>query len=80
MSGAEGDGGAPVDRYRAVDLAGNLPDGAVTVAESGVRSAAEVAAVAAAGYDAVLVGRSFVDAGDLAAAGRAVADLVAAGR
>lgn len=69
-----------VDRSRAVDLAGSLPDGTVTVAESGIRSGAEVAAVAAAGYDAVLVGQSFVDAGDLAAAGRAVADLVAAGR
>ena len=69
-----------VDRSRAVDLARSLPDGTVTVAESGIRSGAEVAAVAAAGYDAVLVGQSFVDAGDLAAAGRAVADLVAAGR
>ena len=69
-----------VDRSRAVDLAETLPGGAVTVAESGIRSGAEVAAVAAAGYDAVLVGQSLVDAGDLAAAGRAVADLVAAGR
>ena len=54
--------------------------GAVTVAESGIRSGAEVIAVGEAGYDAVLVGQSFVGAGDLAAAGRAVADLVAAGR
>ena len=69
-----------VDRSRAVDLAGDLPGGAVTVAESGISSAAEVAAGAAAGYDAGLVGQSFVDAGDLGAAGRAVADLVAAGR
>ncbi len=69
-----------VDRSRAADLAGGLPAGAVTVAESGIRSGAEVAAAAAAGYDAVLVGQSFVGAGDLAAAGRAVADLVAAGR
>ena len=69
-----------VDGSRAARLAGRLPAGAVTVAESGIRTAADVAAVAAAGYDAVLVGQSFVGAGDLAAAGRAVAELVAAGR
>ena len=69
-----------VDRSAAVRLAGRLPAGAVTVAESGIRSGAEVAAVGEAGYDAVLVGQSLVGAGDLAAAGRAVADLVAAGR
>lgn len=69
-----------VDRSRAVALAGGLPTGAVTVAESGIRTGAQVAAVAAAGYDAVLVGQSFVAGEDLVAAGRAVADLVAAGR
>ena len=36
--------------------------------------------VAQAGCDAVLVGRSFVGAGGLGGAGRAVAELVAAGR
>ena len=69
-----------VDRSAAVRLAERLPSGAVTVAESGIRSGAEVIAVGEAGYDAVLIGQSFVGAGDLAAAGRAVADLVAAGR
>ena len=69
-----------VDRSAAVRLAERLPSGAVTVAESGIRSGAEVIAVGEAGYDAVLVGQSFVGAGDLAAAGRAVAELVAAGR
>ena len=69
-----------VDRSAAVRLADRLPTDAVTVAESGIRSGAEVVAVREAGYDAVLVGQSVVAAGGLAAAGRAVADLVAAGR
>ncbi len=69
-----------VDRSAAVRLAGQLPPDAVTVAESGIRSGTEVVAVGEAGYDAVLVGQSFVGTGGLVAAGRAVAELVAAGR
>ncbi len=69
-----------VDRSRAASLAPELPGEAVTVAESGIRDASDVAAAGAAGYDAVLVGQSFVEGGDLAAAGRAVAGLLAAGR
>ncbi|MFP4634902.1 MAG: indole-3-glycerol phosphate synthase TrpC [Nitriliruptoraceae bacterium] len=54
-----------------------LPDHAVTVAESGISSAADVVRAADDGADAVLVGRSLVQAADAATA---VADLVAAGR
>jgi indole-3-glycerol phosphate synthase len=52
-----------------------LPDGAVLVAESGIRDRAGVEAAAAAGADAVLVGESLVTAEDPAAA---VAELLAA--
>ena len=51
-----------VDRELAVALAAAMPDGAVKVAESGVRDAADVARLHAAGYDAVLVGETVVTA------------------
>jgi indole-3-glycerol phosphate synthase len=45
-----------------------MPESVVKVAESGVRHAADAAALRAAGYDAVLVGESLVTSGDPAAA------------
>jgi indole-3-glycerol phosphate synthase len=65
-----------VDGQRAVDLAGRLPAGVVRVAESGIGGPDDLLALAAAGYDAVLVGESLVTADDPAAAAAA---LVAAG-
>ncbi len=60
-------------RFAAVREA--LPAGAVLVAESGIRTRADVLAAAAAGADAVLVGEHLVRATDPAAA---VAELLAA--
>ena len=65
-----------VDRDRAVGLAAAMPADVVKVAESGITGPADVGALVAAGYDAVLVGEALVRAADPA---RAVADLVAAG-
>jgi indole-3-glycerol phosphate synthase len=53
-----------VDTDRAARLAPLVPSEVVTVAESGVRGADDVAALAAAGYDAVLVGQALVTAAD----------------
>lgn len=61
-----------VDRGRAVRMAGQIPTDVVRVAESGVRGPHDAATLAAAGYDAVLVGESLVTAGDPAAATRAL--------
>ncbi len=57
-----------VDHARAERMAGVIPPGVVKVAESGVRGPADAARLAAAGYDAVLVGESLVTAADPAAA------------
>ena len=61
-----------VDHDRAARLAAAIPAGVVKVAESGVRDAADAERLAAAGYDAILVGETLVTAPDQAAA---VADL-----
>jgi indole-3-glycerol phosphate synthase len=61
-----------VDRARAERLAAAIPPGVVKVAESGIAGAADAAGLAAAGYDAVLVGESLVTAPDPAAAVRAL--------
>lgn len=53
-----------VDTERAVRVAESVPTGVVKVAESGVRDATDVSRLAAAGFDAVLVGESLVVAGD----------------
>ncbi len=66
-----------VDHERAVRMAAAFPEGVVSVAESGVRGPDDAAALAEAGYDAVLVGESLVTSGDPAAA---VAALRSAGR
>lgn len=53
-----------VDQDRAVRVAGAMPQGVVKVAESGVRGRADAEVLAAAGYDAVLVGEHLVTAED----------------
>ncbi|MBK9181285.1 MAG: indole-3-glycerol phosphate synthase TrpC [Acidimicrobiales bacterium] len=57
-----------VDPVRAERLAGAIPPGVVRVAESGVRGPVDAERLAAAGYDAVLVGESLVTAADPSAA------------
>jgi indole-3-glycerol phosphate synthase len=57
-----------VDRELAAKLRPSMPEGAVTVAESGVRDRRDAEALAAAGYDAVLVGESLVTSADPGAA------------
>ncbi|MET0729132.1 MAG: indole-3-glycerol phosphate synthase TrpC [Acidimicrobiales bacterium] len=56
-----------VDPARAVRVGAAMPGGIVRVAESGIRGPADAAALAAAGFHAVLVGESVVTAGDRAA-------------
>jgi indole-3-glycerol phosphate synthase len=53
-----------VDQSRAVRVAASLPTTVVRVGESGVRDTADAEALAAAGYDAVLVGETLVTAAD----------------
>lgn len=65
-----------VDHDAFARLAPDLPEGTVTVAESGIRGPDDVAAAMRAGADAVLVGESLVTADDPRTA---VAMLVSAG-
>ena len=53
-----------VDHERAVALAARIPSEIVAVAESGIRDAADARRLAAAGYDAILVGETLVRAQD----------------
>ncbi len=53
-----------VDAERAVRLAGLIPDGVVSVAESGIEGPLDARRLQAAGYDAVLVGESLVKSPD----------------
>ncbi len=62
-----------VDRARAERLVGLLPGHVLAVAESGVRDGTDAATLAAAGYQAVLVGETLVRADDRQ---RAVKELV----
>jgi indole-3-glycerol phosphate synthase len=57
-----------VEPQTQLDLAQWLPRDAVHVAESGIRTAADVEALRAAGYDAFLVGESLMRQADPAAA------------
>jgi indole-3-glycerol phosphate synthase len=59
-----------VDHDRALRMASLIPDGVVKVAESGVRGAADARSLAAAGYNAILVGETLVTAADPSAAVR----------
>jgi indole-3-glycerol phosphate synthase len=61
-----------VDPERALRLAPGIPDSVVAVAESGIKGADDVARLASAGYEAVLVGESVVTSGDHASAVRAL--------
>lgn len=63
-----------VDHERALRMATSFPAGIVSVAESGVRGPDDAASLAAAGYDAVLVGESLVTSGDPSAAVSALRD------
>ena len=53
-----------VDLDTSVALAASIPDGCVAVAESGLRSPADLHRLAAAGYDAFLIGERFMTAPD----------------
>src|SRR5690606_32353345 len=57
----------PVDLTTSEHLAPFLSDVAVTVAKSGISTAADAARMAAAGYDAVMVGEALVRSPDPAA-------------
>jgi indole-3-glycerol phosphate synthase len=61
-----------VDRELAVRLRAKVPADRVVVAESGIRDAADVARLRAAGVDAMLVGETLMRAPDPAAALRAL--------
>jgi indole-3-glycerol phosphate synthase len=65
-----------VDTGRAARVARTMPSSVVRVAESGIRGADDARALAAAGFDAVLVGESLVTSGDPAAAVAALRDAV----
>jgi indole-3-glycerol phosphate synthase len=64
-----------VDTQRAARVAASLPAGIVKVAESGLRSAADVTGALNAGFDGVLVGEHFVTAPDISAAVSAFASV-----
>ncbi|MCL6091390.1 MAG: indole-3-glycerol phosphate synthase TrpC [Actinobacteria bacterium] len=57
-----------VDTERALSVGANLPADVVKVAESGIRERRDVEQLAAAGFDAVLVGEALVTAPDPGAA------------
>lgn len=57
-----------VDTRRAARVGGGIPATAVRVAESGIRGPEDASALAAAGFDAVLVGELLVTSGDPEAA------------
>ena len=57
-----------VDLERSADRVGRLPASALKVAESGIHSAADVAKLRRAGFDAFLIGERLVLSGDPAAA------------
>lgn len=59
-----------------IRLAGELPPGSLWVAESGIRRAAEVSAVAAAGASAMLIGEAILREPDM---GRKIDELLGAG-
>ncbi len=53
-----------VDLERSIALRPRLPEGALAVAESGIASRADVERLAAAGFDAFLIGESLLLSGD----------------
>jgi indole-3-glycerol phosphate synthase len=69
-----------VDPERARRLARRIPDGVVAVAESGIGGSEDARRLAEAGYQAVLVGETFVRAPDRSAAVAAMVGLPVADR
>lgn len=69
-----------IDRHTSERVIPLIPPDCVAIAESGVRDAADVAAAARAGADAVLVGSSISAATDPAQAVRALAAVARVGR
>ncbi|MGE0877892.1 MAG: indole-3-glycerol phosphate synthase TrpC [Acidimicrobiia bacterium] len=61
-----------VDHDRAARMGALMPQGVVSVAESGVRDAADARRLEAAGYTAILVGETLVKSGDPAGAVRSL--------
>jgi indole-3-glycerol phosphate synthase len=57
-----------VDTRRALELRPHIPDGTVTVAESGYRTRAQLDELKAAGFDAVLIGEALMRSEDIEAA------------
>ena len=66
-----------VDTARTFELIGAVPAGTVIVSESGLRAPEDVAAVAGAGVDAVLVGEALMRADEIEAACRSLTDIAA---
>jgi indole-3-glycerol phosphate synthase len=64
-----------VDRDNAARVIAALPTSIVTICESGLSSPEDVARAGAAGFDAVLVGESFVTAADVASVVRGFASV-----
>jgi indole-3-glycerol phosphate synthase len=63
-----------VDVQRSVDLSAQMPAGSIRVAESGLRTAADLVKVSEAGFHAVLIGEHFMTSAD---PGAALAELLA---
>lgn len=63
-----------VDVQRSVDLSAQMPEGSIRVAESGLRTAADLIKVVDAGFHAVLIGERFMTAAN---PGAALAELLA---
>ena len=61
-----------VDIRRTFDLLPAVPDGATVVAESGLRTASDLAELEGAGVDAVLIGEALMRSADIEAACRAL--------
>jgi len=66
-----------VDFENAARLRAMIPEGITVVAESGIRTAADVQSLAETGFDAILVGETLVRSKDI---GATAAALIAAGR
>lgn len=56
-----------VDTARAERVRSSIPDGVLSVAESGIRTGVDAARLASAGFDAILVGEHLVTADDMGA-------------
>ena len=66
-----------VDLATSLKLAPRIPDGVVSVAESGIRSAEDVRRLSDAGFDAFLIGEQLMSAPN---PGQALRELIGAAR